>query len=111
MSSHNHVMLVGRLTDDARMFMTQSNRPKVVFRMAVPRPGGADFFSIVCIGRRFVPSRERLKKGTLVALSGQLQSRDVSRGRTATEVRALTLVIGAGSTYVEEGEGEEGETG
>lgn len=96
-SSPNHVTLVGTLTADAGFYVTRTGRPKVTFRMAVARgtaDRSADFFTIVCLSQRFVSLASVLAKGTLVTVTGRLQSRDVPGGRTVTEVRAEAVIIG-----------------
>lgn len=83
--SHNLDVKVGWLVRDAQFFTTRSGRPKVVFRLAVPRdvakptkPGGnVDFIQVVAYGDRFVKLLPHLKRGVKVAVTGWTQSRDV----------------------------------
>jgi len=98
MFSSNQVVLIGRLTEDAGFYLTRSGRPKLTFRMAVPRPGGwkgpkADYVTVVCLGRRFQPLLDQLVKGVPVTVIGRLQSRDIPDGRTAVEVRAEAVLV------------------
>ena len=82
---HNLDVKVGWLVRDAELFITRSGRPKVVFRLAVPRdatkppkPGGnVDFIQVVAYGDRFVELLPHLKRGVRVAVTGWTQSRDV----------------------------------
>ena len=97
MSCANHTMVVGRLTADPELYQTRSGRPKVTFRVACPRHAGegtqsADFFTVVCLGERFVPLLDALAKGKRVTVFGRLTSRDIPGGRTVTEIRADTVL-------------------
>jgi len=84
-SPHNVDVKVGRLVSDARFFITRSGRPKITFRLAVPRDitkppksgGNVDFFQVVAYGDRFATLLPRLRKGVKVAVTGWTQSRDV----------------------------------
>ena len=93
MSNHNHTTVVGRLTADPELYQTRTGRPKVTFRLACPRQSGAggqsaDFFTIVCLGDRFLPLLDVLSRSKLVTVFGRLTSRDIPGGRTVTEIRA-----------------------
>jgi len=94
----NIITISGHLTADPQFFQTRSGRPKVAFRLACPRPSGRtgptlmDFVTIVCVGQRFLPLLETLRQGHLVTVVGQLQSRDLPDGRSATEIRAHTVL-------------------
>ena len=84
-SPHNLDVKVGRLVRDARFFVTRSGRPKVVFRLAVPRDaskpskpeGNVDFIQVVAYGDRFAALLPYLKRGVKVTVTGWTQSRDV----------------------------------
>jgi len=94
----NVITIVGRLTADPQLFLTRSGRPKVTFRLACPRSAGhaaqgADYVTVVCIGDRFRPLMDSLARGKLVTVIGRLVSRDIAGGRTATEVRAQTVLL------------------
>jgi len=97
MASNNHIVLNGRLTGDAGLYTTRSGRPKITFRLAVPRSSeprsAADFASVVCLGQQFMPLLDRLVKGAAVTVIGWLQSRDIAGGRTVTEVRAARVMV------------------
>ena len=98
MSCANHTMVVGRLTADPEIYQTRSGQPKVTFRIACPRQvnagsQSADYFTIVCLGERFVPLLDVLTKGRGVTVVGRLVSRDVPGGRTATEIRAQNVSL------------------
>ena len=97
MSYANHTTVIGRLTADPEVYQTRSGRPKVTFRLACPRQvsagtQSADYFTVVCLGERFVPLLEALAKGKRVTVVGRLTSRDIPGGRTVTEIRADTVL-------------------
>lgn len=91
----------GNLCDDAQVFMTRSGRPKLSFRLRVPRsrslpqkvPANADFFSVVAYGDRYVDLAPLLTAGTEVLTFGTTQSRDVEDGSVITEILAREIVI------------------
>lgn len=103
--THQHVNVdikQGQLTDDARVFTTRTGRPKISFRLLVrrnnnmPRKNGGsncDFFTVVAYGDRFLPLLPLLQKGTLVAVSGYTQSRDIPDGRVVVETVAQQIAI------------------
>ena len=97
MASNNYIVLNGLLTGDAGLYTSQSGRPKITFRMAVPRTTerkpAADFATVVCLGKRFMPLVSHLVKGAPVTVIGWLQSRDIPGGRTVTEVRAARVMV------------------
>ena len=97
MNLPNFITIAGRLTADPQLYITRSGRPKVTFRLACPRPDGrgqqsADYVTVVCLGQRFQPLLDELSRGTLVTVTGRLVSRDIRDGRTATEIRADTVL-------------------
>ena len=63
----------GRLVSDAEFFRTQTGRPKITFRLMVPRaanmppkssaPQNADFIQVVMYGERYLPLLPHLVKG------------------------------------------------
>ena len=94
----------GFLVEDAQFFTTRSGRPKVTFRMALPRnsqlpqkkPNNSDYYTVVALGDRFVEMVEHLKRGVPVVVFGYVQSRDVNvngEQRTAHEIAASALYI------------------
>ena len=97
MSYANHTTVIGRLTANPEVYQTRSGRPKVTFRLACPRQvsagtQSADYFTVVCLGERFVPLLDALAKGRRVTVFGRLTSRDIPGGRTVTEIRADTVL-------------------
>ena len=77
----NEALVKGYLVDDALLFTTRSNRPKVTFRLAVPRPRGLDgerkdYMSVEGYGDWVLGVLPRLKKSMAVFVHGYLQSRD-----------------------------------
>ncbi|GAB3065443.1 single-stranded DNA-binding protein [Salinicoccus sesuvii] len=78
----NRVVLVGRLTKDPELKVSQSNVSVVNFTLAVNRPftnsdgeRGADFINIVTFRKQAENVNEYLKKGSLAGVDGRLQSR------------------------------------
>lgn len=78
----NRVVLVGRLTKDPELKVSQSNISVVNFTLAVNRPftnangeRGADFINIVVFRKQAENVNQYLKKGSLASVDGRLQSR------------------------------------
>ncbi len=99
----NAVTVVGRLVGDAEFFSTRSGRPKITFRIAIPRapdlprkkPASHDFYSVIAYGERFIPLLEHLVEGRQVVVSGWAQSRDVETpngNRTVNEIGARAII-------------------
>ena len=94
----------GYLVEDAQFFTTRTGRPKVTFRMALPRhpqlplkqPENADYYTVIALGDRFVPLLDHLSTGTLVVVFGYAQSRDV----TVNEQQHVVSEIGASAIYL-----------
>jgi hypothetical protein len=100
----NAVTVTGRLLADAEFFSTRSGKPKITFRIAIPRapdlprkkPATYDFYSVIAYGERFVPLLEHLIEGRLVVVTGWVQSRDVEMpnggNRTVNEIGARAIL-------------------
>lgn len=78
----NRVVLVGRLTKDPELKVSQNNISVVNFTLAVNRPftdsngeRGADFINIVTFRKQAENVNQYLKKGSLAGVDGRLQSR------------------------------------
>lgn len=78
----NRVVLVGRLTRDPELRVSQSNIPVGTFNLAVNRPftnqqgeRGADFINCVVFRKQAENVSQFLSKGSLVGVDGRLQSR------------------------------------
>lgn len=78
----NRVVLVGRLTRDPELRVSQSNIPVGTFNLAVNRPftnqqgeRGADFINCVVFRKQAENVSQYLKKGSLAGVDGRLQSR------------------------------------
>ena len=78
----NRVVLVGRLTRDPELRVSQSNIPVGTFNLAVNRPftnqqgeRGADFINCVVFRKQAENVSQYLSKGSLVGVDGRLQSR------------------------------------
>jgi len=94
----------GYLVEDAQFFTTRTGRPKVTFRMALPRhpqlplkqPENADYYTVIALGDRFVPLLDHLSSGTPVVVFGYAQSRDV----TVEDRPSVVSEIGASAIYL-----------
>lgn len=94
----NKVMLIGRLTRDAELRYTKTEKPCASFTIAVNRPYSsngereADFISIVAWDNLAQNVNKYTSKGSLVAVEGRLQTRSFEgsdgKKRTITEVLA-----------------------
>jgi len=100
---YNNVVVIGRILTDAEFFPTRSGKPKISFRVAIPRtpdlpykrPVSSDFFTVLCYGERFVPLLDILTTGRWVVVVGWAQSRDVDTPegrRTVNEIGARAVV-------------------
>lgn len=80
----NRVVLVGRLTRDPDMRVSQSNVAVTNFNLAVNRPfpdkstgeRGADFVNCVTFRKQAENVNQYVKKGSLVGIDGRLQTRN-----------------------------------
>ena len=94
----------GYLVEDAQFFTTRTGRPKVTFRMALPRhpqlplkqPENADYYTVIALGDRFIPLLDHLSTGTPVVVFGYAQSRDV----TVENRPCVVSEIGASAIYL-----------
>lgn len=78
----NRVVLVGRLTKDPDLKVSQNNISVATFTLAVNRPftssngeRGADFINCVVFRKQAENVSQYLKKGSLAGVDGRLQSR------------------------------------
>lgn len=79
----NRVVLVGRLTRDPEMNVSQSNIAVTKFNLAVNRPftskdgeQSADFINVVCFRKVAENVNQYVKKGSLVGIDGRIQTRN-----------------------------------
>lgn len=75
----NHIVLMGRLTRDPELRMTQSGKPVASFSLAVERDfqkDVTDFIDVVAWNRTAEFVNSFFNKGQLVAVTGSLQIRD-----------------------------------
>lgn len=79
----NRVVLVGRLTKDPELRVSQSNVAVASFNLAVNRPftskdgeRGADFISCVVFRKQAENVNQYLKKGSLCGIDGRIQTRN-----------------------------------
>jgi hypothetical protein len=85
--------------EDAQVFPTRTGRPKLTFRLKVPRsrslpkktPVNADFFSVVAFGDRYIDLAPLLTAGQEVLVIGVTQSRDTKAG-VVTELLAQHII-------------------
>ncbi|MGH2436107.1 MAG: single-stranded DNA-binding protein [bacterium] len=100
----NQITLVGRLTRDPDMRVTEAGVPRAWFVLAVPRPFAAkdgerdaDFISIVSWRQLATVVGEHLTKGRLVGVTGRLQVSTLDDGsgnrRFSAEVVADQIVF------------------
>ncbi|MDE2040002.1 MAG: single-stranded DNA-binding protein [Elusimicrobia bacterium] len=100
----NFVLLAGRVTRDAELFVTQSGLAKLTVRIAVNRrvkdaktgEWKDDTFYIDCVAWKEMAERakEKAKKGVAVVVEGRLTGRDYEKDgqkRTVFEVMANRL--------------------
>ena len=79
----NRVILVGRLTRDPELRVSQSNVAVATFNLAVNRPftdangeRGADFVNCVTFRKQAENVNKYVKKGSLVGIDGRVQTRN-----------------------------------
>lgn len=79
----NRVVLVGRLTKDPELRVSQSNVAVASFNLAVNRPftgkdgeRGADFINCVVFRKHAENVNQYVKKGSLVGIDGRIQTRN-----------------------------------
>ena len=79
----NRVVLVGRLTRDPEMRVSQSNIAVTSFNLAVNRPftskngeQNADFINCVTFRKQAENVNQYVKKGSLVGIDGRIQTRN-----------------------------------
>lgn len=79
MSVMNSVRFIGRLGKDPEQGTTKNNQPKVTFSMGVPRLGGTakdqtDWFFVTVFGKQATAAANMLRKGSLVAVEGSMET-------------------------------------
>ena len=79
----NRVVLVGRLTRDPELRVSQNNIAVATFNLAVNRPftsqngeRGADFINCVVFRKQAENVNQYVKKGSLVGIDGRIQTRN-----------------------------------
>ena len=79
----NRVVLVGRLTRDPELRVSQNNVAVATFNLAVNRPftsqngeRGADFINCVVFRKQAENVNQYVKKGSLVGIDGRIQTRN-----------------------------------
>lgn len=91
----NSVQLIGRLTKDPELRMSNGNEPLCTMRIAVDRMGensSAGYIDIAVFGRSAQACAEHLSRGWLVGVVGRLRYREwtAESGR-----RSVLTVVGA----------------
>ncbi len=73
----NKIILIGRMTKDAEVRYTQSNKAVAQFSLAVNRPGNkeTDFINIIAWDKLGEIVQKYTHKGSLIAVEGRLQTR------------------------------------
>lgn len=73
----NKIILIGRMTKDAEVRYTQSNKAVAQFSLAVNRPGNkeTDFINIIAWDKLGEIVQKYTHKGSLIAVEGRLQVR------------------------------------
>lgn len=73
----NKIILIGRMTKDAEVRYTQSNKAVAQFSLAVNRPGNkeTDFINIIAWEKLGEIVQKYTHKGSLIAVEGRLQVR------------------------------------
>lgn len=74
----NKIILIGRMTKNAEVRYTQSNKAVAQFSLAVNRPGNkeTDFINIVAWDKLGEIVQKYTHKGSLIAVEGRLQTRN-----------------------------------
>lgn len=73
----NKIILIGRMTKNAEVRYTQSNKAVAQFSLAVNRPGKkeTDFINIIAWDKLGEIVQKYTHKGSLIAVEGRLQTR------------------------------------
>ena len=73
----NKIILIGRMTKNAEVRYTQSNKAVAQFSLAVNRPGNkeTDFINIIAWDKLGEIVQKYTHKGSLIAVEGRLQVR------------------------------------
>lgn len=73
----NKIILIGRMTKNAEVRYTSSNKAVAQFSLAVNRPGnkGTDFINIIAWDKLGEIVQKYTHKGSLIAVEGRLQTR------------------------------------
>jgi single-strand DNA-binding protein len=114
----NKVVIMGRLTADPELRMTQSEKPVATFTLAVERdfkgPNGtreADFINCVAWNNTAEFINKYFKKGNMAVVSGRLQTRkwEAPDGRKgiATEIVAENVYFGESKKTTQEAPAEQ----
>ncbi len=101
----NRTVLVGRLTKDPELKVTQSNIPVVTFTVAVNRPftdasgeREADFIQCVVWRKQAENLAKYQRKGALIGIEGRIQTRNYE---TDQGTRYITEVVCDNIQYLE----------
>lgn len=101
----NHINIMGRLTKDPELRMTNSQKPVTSFTVACERDYAAagerreaDFIDVVAFGNTADFAAKYFTKGSMVVVTGRLQSRDWTdrdnNKRRAWEILADRIYFG-----------------
>lgn len=106
----NVVTMVGRLTKDVELRVTQAGTPVANFSLAVNRDyvregePKADFFTVVLWGKLAESCNNHIGKGAMVAVRGTLQNRSYT-GKDGNK-RYVTEIIGDKVQFLLAGRGD-----
>lgn len=101
----NHIIVMGRLTNDPELRMTNSQKPVTSFTVACERDYAAagerretDFIDVVAFGNTADFAAKYFTKGSMAVVAGRLQSRDWTdrdnNKRRAWEILADRIYFG-----------------
>jgi single-strand DNA-binding protein len=96
MSVTNKVILIGRLGKDPEAGNTKNNQPKLSFSMGVNRIGVkdmTDWFFVSMYGKQAQTAQNLLRKGSLVAVEGSIETWKKQDGGTGFGIACASWQI------------------
>lgn len=91
----NNVVLIGRMTKDAQLAYTASQKAVAKFTLAIDRIGeGADFIPCVAFGKQAENIEKYVKKGNKIAISGRIQTGSYEK-EDGTKVYTTDVIVGS----------------
>ena len=93
----NSVSIGGRPTAEPQLHVTKSGAPYVTFRLANPRGSmKSNFITVECWGKLVATTSERVRKGVVVLVTGELYHRE---WRDSDGTRHERLTVRASAIY------------